>query len=168
MAEPFLGSLMLTPYNFAPNGYAFCNGQTLAINQNQALFALLGTTYGGNGINTFNLPDLRSRVPVHSGAGVNLGQVLGEEQHTLVLSEMPSHTHAPSASNAGTASQASPVGNAVGPGASGQLPYASTSGATMAAGALTSVGNNQAHENRQPYLVLNWVIALTGIFPSRN
>jgi microcystin-dependent protein len=162
MADPFLGELKLMSFSFPPKGWAMCNGQFMAINQNQALFSLLGTTYGGNGQTTFALPDLRGRVPLHRG-DLTQGQVLGTETHTLNLSQMPAHTHNVRASSQ-NGNQADPKILA---GASNA--YTGPSNLTpIAPGTVSNVGGSQAHENRQPYLVLNWCIALQGIFPSRT
>ena len=163
MGTPFLGELKLMSFNFPPKGWALCNGQVLPINQNQALFALLGTMYGGNGQTTFALPDLRGRIPAHVGSGFSQGTTLGEEVHTLTQGELPAHNHFVSASSE-PGNQADPkilaaASDAYGP------PVSLT---TLAPGTITNVGGSQAHENRQPYLVLSWCIALQGIFPSRN
>jgi microcystin-dependent protein len=168
--EPYLGEIMLFSGNFAPKGWALCNGQLLAINQNQALFSLLGTTYGGNGQTTFALPDLRDRVPIHQGQGPGLtnrtwGERAGEVSHTLAVLELPAHGHGIRASTA--------YGTVVNP--TGMYPsrnpaaipeYAATADAPMAASAIGSVGGSQPHENTQPYLGLTYVIALQGSFPS--
>jgi microcystin-dependent protein len=165
MATPFLGELKLISWGFAQKGWAFCNGQFLPINQNQALFSLLGTMYGGNGQTTFALPDLRGRVPVHVGMGLSQGNSLGQEVHTLTQTEMPAHNHLARANDT-TATQAAPGGAAL---ASSPNTYAPFGNATSIHPAtLSNVGGSQAHENRQPYLALNWMIALQGIFPSRN
>ena len=163
MGTPFLGQLMPVSFNFAPKGWALCDGQIMPINQNQALFSLLGTRYGGNGQTTFALPDLRGRTPIHAGAGLEQGQSLGEEYHTLVQSEMPRHDHAVMAS-ASAANQPVPYVLA----AANNLYGAPTALTPLRPGTLANVGGSQAHENRQPFLVLNWCIALQGIFPSRN
>jgi microcystin-dependent protein len=164
MAEPFLGELRLMSFNYAPQGWAQCNGQFLPINQNQPLFSLLGTMYGGNGQTTFALPDLRGRVPMHRGAGLNVqGQTGGQEFHTLTQSEMPAHNHFIQAS--------SQQGNQALPGmlASIENTYTTfTDLTTIHPSTLTPVGGSQPHENRSPLLVLNWCIALIGIFPSQN
>ncbi len=165
MSDQYLSEIRIFSFNFPPKGWAFCNGQLLPINQNQALFSLLGTTYGGNGTTTFALPDLQGRTPLHMGNGHIEGERGGESAHTLIMSEMPAHTHA-AAANATAAGQTSPAGNYWGNG--GQTIYASTPNAVMNAAAVTSVGGNQPHENMSPYLVLNFCIALAGIFPSRN
>jgi microcystin-dependent protein len=172
MAEPFLSEIRIMSFNFPPKGWAFCNGQFLPINQNQALFSLLGTTYGGNGQTTFALPNLQGRIPIHMGDGFTLGQAGGEEAHTLTQSEMPAHNHFLNASNSS--------GDAVNPnfGGTGQIlaqdpgniyaPIAQGGLTALIAGSITNVGGSQPHENRQPYLSLNFCIALQGIFPSRN
>ena len=170
MSEPFLGQLMLVSFNFAPKGFAMCNGQLLPINQDQALFSLLGTTYGGNGVQTFGLPNLQGRTPIGyaSNGSVALGQVSGEESHTLLLNEVPSHTHQLQGTTT-AASTPNPVGNVFGTTAGNLLSYAGASG--LQAMNQASIGNNggsQPHENRQPFLVMNWCIALQGIFPSRS
>ena len=163
MSEPFLGELKLMSFNFAPKGWAQCNGQLLPINQNQALFSLLGTMYGGNGQTNFALPDMRGRVPLHRGSSFTQGQSTGQEAHTVISSEMPAHNHIVSASSQ-NGSQADPKILA---GASNA--YSGFSNlTTLAPGTVSNVGGSQPHENRQPYLVLNWCIALQGIFPSRN
>lgn len=165
MSEPFIGEVKLFGFNYAPKGWALCNGQLLPINQNQALFSLLGTTYGGNGVNTFALPDLRGRTPVHVGNGVMLGESAGEEAHTLTSTEMPMHTHTLSASSADD-NKTTATGNVWGK--STNNPYAPDSNTTLAATAIGAAGQSQPHENRQPYLTLNFCIALVGIYPSRN
>jgi microcystin-dependent protein len=164
MSTPYLAEIRLFSFNFAPRGWAMCNGQLLPINQNQALFSLLGTTYGGNGQTTFALPDLRSRTAMHFNGTYPLGARAGEENHTLTTNEMPSHGHAASAASA-SPDAASPVGNFW---AAGNPVYASTSNATMAGAALGNGGQNQPHSNMAPYLVLNFSIALVGLFPSRS
>jgi microcystin-dependent protein len=169
VSEPFIGMLMLVGFNFAPRGWAFCNGQILSIAQNSALFSLLGTQYGGNGQTTFALPDLRGRVPVHQGQGPGLspytiGQVGGQESHVLIVSEMPPHNHLLSSTNA--AATTSRPNGAV-PAAGGS--YSTTpDGGTMNPQAVGLAGNGQPHNIMQPYLTLSWVIALEGIYPSRN
>jgi microcystin-dependent protein len=165
MGTPFIAEIRIVSFNFAPRGWALCNGQLLQINQNQALFSLLGTMYGGDGRTTFALPDLRGRVPVHVGAGFVQGEKAGEEAHTLISSEMPAHTHLVSASS-GAPNQGSPAGNewaALNGGYSTVAPDA-----TLNPSAIGAIGGSQPHTNLQPYLVLNYVIALQGIFPSRN
>ena len=165
MSEPFLGELKLISWGYAARGWAFCNGQFLPINQNQALFSLLGTMYGGNGQTTFALPELRGRVPLHVGSGFSQGTSAGQETHTLALAEMPTHNH-PFRANSGATTQATPAGAALG---SSPNTYSAFNNPTSIQPAtISNVGGGQAHENRQPYLALNWVIALQGIFPSRN
>lgn len=164
MSEPFLSQLQLVSFNFAPRGWTMCNGSIMAISSNQALFALLGTTYGGDGRQTFALPDLRGRTPIGAGGQFNLGAAGGEELHTISLSEMPQHFHQISA-NAAAASDV-PGGSFLGGG--GPAIFSGSNVAPMNAGALQTVGGSQPHENRQPYLVMTWIIALQGIFPSQN
>jgi microcystin-dependent protein len=166
MGTPFLGEMKVVSFGFPPKGWAACNGQLLPINQNQALFSLLGTIYGGDGRTTFGLPNLQGRTPMHFGNGLTLGQQGGESNHTLTLSEMPAHQHTPSGS-ANTSTSATPGGNYWGSGALACY-SASQPNTAIAASAIGSAGGSQAHQNTQPYLVLNVVIALTGIFPSQN
>ena len=165
--DPFLGEIRLVPFTFAPKGWAFCAGQLLPINQNQALFALLGTTYGGDGRTTFALPDLRGRVPVGAGqAGGSeypLGSSGGHETVKLTVGQLPSHSHAVRA-NRGQATTKNPAASLPASGGA----YAATQNATMNSVMLGKSGGGQAHENRQPYLSLNYIIALQGIFPARS
>lgn len=170
MAEPFIGEIRLLPYNFAPNGWALCNGQIMSIAQNTALFSLLGTTYGGNGQTTFALPDLRGRVAVSSGQGpglsdYTLGEQSGLESVTLTQGQMPIHNHGVNCST-GDPDQGNPRNGF--PANAPSYAAGATAGATMNAGMIANTGGNQPHENRSPYLVLNYCIALVGIFPSRN
>jgi len=167
MAEPFLGEIKIVSFNFAPKGWALCNGQLLPINQNQALFSILGTTYGGDGLNNFALPNLRGSVPFHSGGGLTLGQVGGEINHTLSQSEMAAHTHVVTASS-NVADQVSPAGNYWAKGIASAYADAAAINNAMVAAAIQAVGGSQAHNNMSPYLVLNFCIALQGIFPSRT
>jgi microcystin-dependent protein len=174
MAQPFLGQLLLVPYNFAPIDWNMCDGQVLPIAQDTALFSLLGTTFGGNGTTTFNLPDLRGRVPVHQGQGLGLspyvlGENLGVESVTLVSSQLPAHSHSVNAS-ANKGNKASPIGSYPASDAAGvTAEYNSgTPTGVMNAGMIGSTGDSQPHENRQPVLVLTWIIAMVGIFPSRG
>jgi microcystin-dependent protein len=171
--NPILASILIFAGNFAPQGWAFCNGQLLAINQNQALFSLLGTTYGGDGITNFALPDLRGRAPVHFGQGVGLsnyvlGQPGGSENTTLLLNNVPIHNHPLHAtSEAGTTS--APAGAYLGnTGALDREYNISGTVVSMNAGAIGTAGGSQPFNNLQPYLALNFIIALQGIFPSRN
>jgi microcystin-dependent protein len=175
MGTPFLGEIKIISWNFAPQGWAFCNGQFLPINQNQALFSILGTTYGGNGQTTFALPDFRGRSPYHVGQGHTLGEKGGEAAHTLTVSELPTHTHSPNASNSPGnlvfAAAASPLVQHNIWAVTSQNPYVAPPGtnlASMNVGCVSNTGGSQAHENRQPYTVLNFIIALQGIFPSQN
>ncbi len=165
MSEPYIAEIKIISWNFAPRNWAFCNGQLLPINQNQALFSILGTTYGGNGQTTFALPNLQGRAPVHSGQGVSLGQSAGETAHTVTMSEMPAHNHVPQGGN--VAANVGPVANAFWAD-SGKSIFAATPNSQMLPAAVSNVGGSQPHNNMQPYLVLNFVIALVGIFPSRN
>ena len=168
MADPFLSEIRMFSFNFAPRGWATCDGQLLPINQNQALFALLGTTYGGNGQTNFALPDLRSRVPIHVGQGHTLGERAGEQVHTLSVAELPTHAHSLQATTAAsTANSPSPaVGLAKSTGANLYAPAGNA--VAMDASSLANVGGSQPHENRQPFLAINLCIALQGIFPSPN
>jgi microcystin-dependent protein len=166
MAEPFLAEIRIMSFNFAPKGWALCNGQLLPINQNQALFSLLGTTYGGNGQTTFALPNLRGQVPIHFGNGHTLGEKAGTTSVTINLQTLPSHLHFVNA-NTGVGTKTIPTGNIL-----SKAP-ANTYGAATALVAMNpaSVGNtggSQAHNNMMPYLVLEFCIALQGIFPSQN
>ncbi|MFC4615841.1 phage tail protein [Cellulomonas algicola] len=164
MSEPFLAEIRLTAFGYPPRGWAQCNGQLLPINQNQALFSLLGTQYGGDGRVNFALPDLRGRVPVHVGPGFTLGQAGGAETHTLTVSELPPHTHPVSA--ASTADRSVPGAARW---ASTDAPhYGPTPQAVMADGLVAHVGGSQPHPNMPPYAALQAVIALVGIFPSRD
>jgi microcystin-dependent protein len=165
MSQQFLGEIRIFTFGFTPKGWAQCNGLLLPINQNQALFSLLGTTYGGNGQTTFGLPNLQGRVPLSFGNTFFQGQSGGEENHTLILSEMPAHTHVVTGSS-NPADQGNPQNDFWG--VEGSNAFAAAADAGMAAGAVTSVGGSQPHLNLSPFLTLNFCIALTGIFPSRN
>jgi microcystin-dependent protein len=176
MSEPFLAEIVLFAGNFAPRGWAFCQGQILSIAQNTALFSLLGTTYGGNGQTTFALPDLRGRVPIGTGQGpglssYNLGQVGGTETVTLNVNNLPAHNHPVNVPNtAPSPALASPVGNYLAPAARGGSPIFAAGPPNAAMGALMigNTGGSQPFGNVQPYLAINFIIAITGIFPSRN
>src|SRR6185369_1940877 len=163
MAEPFLSEIRIMSFVFAPKGWALCNGQLLPINQNQALFSLLGTTFGGDGRVNFALPDLRARAPIHVGSGHTLGETGGEQAHTLSISELPTHTHVLSGINV-DATVNSPTGNSL---ANATAVYhTATSLTSLSPTSITNVGGSQAHLNMQPFLVLSFCIALQGIFPS--
>jgi microcystin-dependent protein len=167
MADPFLGEIRIFSANYVPSqGWAQCNGQLLPINQNQALFSLLGTMYGGNGQTTFALPDLRGRVPMHIGQGLTQGQAGGEQAHTLTLNEMPTHTHQAIASTGGPT--VTPPTNNFWATGTGFTPYATSPNTAMSPASLTNTGGSQPHNNMSPYLVLTFGIALIGIFPSQN
>jgi len=165
MSTPFMGEVKIVSFNFAPQGWALCNGGLLPINQNQALFSLLGTTYGGNGQTTFALPNLQGRTPLHFGGGFTQGQAAGETAHTLVISELPAHNHVP-VGNSGVATTPIPTGDLW---ANGNQPgYSGALNAAMNPACVLPTGGSQAHNNMSPYLVLNFVIALQGIFPSQT
>ena len=165
MSEPFLSEIKLVSFNFPPKGWALCNGQFLPINQNQALFALLGTTYGGNGQTTFALPNLKGRVPIHFDASHNLGEAAGSTSVTVNIQQLPTHIHSVMV-NSASGTSANPANNFLG---NANNMYAAPQNlTTMNPGTITSVGGSQPHNNMMPYLVLNFIIALQGIFPSRN
>lgn len=164
MPEPFLGQIAIVSFNYAPKGWALCNGQLLPINQNQALFALLGTNYGGNGQTTFALPDLRGRHPMGVMDGQEQGERGGEQAHTLTIAEMPMHSHVVQVASKATGT--TPGGSLLA--SPGKPAFAQQSDATMHADAVSNAGGSQAHPNRPPFLALNYVIALQGIFPSQN
>jgi microcystin-dependent protein len=180
MSEPFLGEIRMVGWNFAANGWALCNGQLLPISQNAALFSLLGTYYGGDGIQTFALPNLQGRVPIHQGNGVGLspytiGQASGSENITLLSTQMPQHNHLVGVSNQPGA-VADPTNALLAQGNSGQgrapvavSDYVTTAATgTLAPATISMAGGNQPHSNIQPYLCINFIIALAGIFPSRG
>jgi microcystin-dependent protein len=170
MGTPFLSEIKIMSFNFAPKGWALCNGQLLPINQNQALFSLLGTTYGGNGQTTFGLPNLQGRVAMHMGQTHNQGERGGEEAHTVNLGEMPAHTHVATADVKVGDNNTTNPGNAY-PADTGGTPMYSTGSNNMVPmfpQMVSTIGGSQPHENRQPFLCLSFCIALQGIFPSRN
>lgn len=169
MSEPFLAEIRMVGFNFAPQGWALCDGQILSINQNQQLYSLLGTTYGGDGRTTFGLPDLRGRTPIHVGNGYSEGDSPGEETHTLSTGEMPQHDHSARASDAAASEPAvTAAGNEVLATAGAPVYQSATNLTTMAGGSVSGAGGGQAHENMQPFMTLNFCIALQGIFPSRS
>jgi microcystin-dependent protein len=170
--EPFLGEIMLFAGNFAPTGYAFCEGQLLPISQNTALFSILGTQYGGNGQTTFALPDLRGRAPVHAGQGPGLpfydqGQFGGEASHTLTVSEMPQHSHV-AVADTGNGTTSSPAGALPAHDPAGTPVYGTNPTASMSGNAIGISGGGQPHNVQSPYLAMRYCIALQGVFPSRN
>ena len=168
MAEPFIGEIRIISFNFPPKGWAFCNGQLLPINQNQALFALFGTMYGGNGQTTFALPNLQGKTPIHRSANYPQGATGGEVSHTLSANELPAHTHLLNAS-ANTADQTMPTGNVLAKvPQSMYAPPQTQPTVTEYSGALAPVGGSQPHNNMQPFLTLNFIVSLVGIFPSRS
>jgi microcystin-dependent protein len=165
VAEPFLSEIRLMSFSFPPKGWALCNGQLLPINQNQALFSLLGTTFGGDGRVNFALPNLQSRVPIHVGSGHTLGEQAGEQAHTLSIAELPQHTHVLNAV-AADGTQVVPTGNLYAKAAPANAYHVPASLAAMNPAAVANVGGSQAHQNMQPFLTLSFCIALQGIFPS--
>jgi microcystin-dependent protein len=168
MAEPFLSEIRIFSFNFPPKGWAFCNGQFMPINQNQALFALLGTTYGGNGQTTFALPNLQGCVPIHFGNGHSLGEKAGSSSVTITQQTMPQHLHFLNASQSGANTNVPANNTLLGDSAPNDLYTGPASLVAMAPASVSNVGGSQAHTNMMPYLVLNFCIALQGIFPSRN
>lgn len=167
MSTPYLAEIRIFTFPFAPKNWADCNGQLLAINQNQALFSLLGTTYGGNGVANFGLPDLQARIPIHVGQGHTLGERGGEQAHTLSISEIPTHVHSLNATEqpaTDSGPDARQLAKSVGPAVYG----GPSNLQAMAANAVTNIGGSQAHSNMQPYLTLRFCIALAGIFPSQT
>lgn len=165
MSERYYGEIRLFAFGFVPTGWALCNGQLMSIQQNAALFSILGTTYGGNGVQTFGLPDLRGRIPLHVGGEVVLGELGGEVSHTLNVNEIPTHTHQAFAQSAASNPGGTPANSVWA--TSNVAMFAATPTTTMSAAAIASAGGNQAHANEAPYLALTFAIALTGIFPAR-
>ena len=165
MSEPFLSEIRIFSFGYAPKGWALCNGQLLPINQNQALFSLLGTTYGGNGQTTFALPNLRGQVPIHVGNGHTLGETAGSTSVTVNIQQMPTHTHNLVASDA-NGTQPVPPGNVLAQANNLYTPAANLT--ALDPSTVSNVGGSQPHNNKMPYLVLNFCIALQGIFPSQN
>jgi microcystin-dependent protein len=165
MAEPFLSEIRIMSFGFPPKGWALCDGQLLPINQNQALFALLGTTFGGDGRVNFGLPDFRGRTPIHVGSGHTLGERGGEQAHTLSIAELPTHVHSARAS-AADGSQVVPGGALLARAAPADPYVAPATPVVMNPASVANVGGSQAHQNMQPYLTLSFCIALQGIFPS--
>lgn len=175
MSQPFVGEIRLVPYNFAPQGWAFCNGQLMPISQNETLFNLIGTTYGGDGQSTFALPDLRGRFPIHQGGGFTLAETGGAETVTLTVQQLPAHTHVALCDNSMGGNQLSPASGVWSFDTSGQFgSYAAAPtfqqgiADTMNAGAVGPAGGSQPHDNRQPYLAINFIISLFGVFPSQS
>lgn len=172
MSEPFIGEIRMFAGNFAPRGWALCDGQLLAVSQNDALFSLLGTIYGGDGRTTFGLPDMRGRIPIHAGNGPGLssrrlGTKGGSQKVTLTANQLPSHTH-PMQASTGAGNSNEPQNNVPSNSPSVDLYIEDPTDVDMAATAITSVGGSQSHNNMQPFLGINFIIALSGIFPSRN
>jgi len=167
MSTPFLGEIKIISWNFAPQGWAFANGQFLPINQNQALFSLFGTMYGGNGQTTFALPNFRGRVPVHKGDGRTQGEAAGSSAVTINASTMAQHTHFVNVTN-NDATSPNPANDVIISKSVAQSYGPAANLTPMAATTIGSVGGSQPHENRQPYLVLNFIVALQGVFPSQN
>jgi microcystin-dependent protein len=165
MAEPFLSEIRMMSFSFPPKGWALCDGQLLPINQNQALFSLLGTTFGGNGQDNFGLPDLRGRTPIHVGSGLTLGERGGAQAHTLSISELPTHSHVVVATSA-TQTTPTPTGSSYFAEVAPSETYSGTGNVAMNASMVSNTGGSQAHLNMQPFLTLNFSIALQGIFPS--
>jgi microcystin-dependent protein len=164
MSSPYVGEIRMFGGNFAPAGWAFCNGQIMSISQNDVLFNLIGTTYGGDGVSTFALPNLQGRIPLHVGPGIVQGQLAGEENHTLITQEIPSHTH--NLLGMGQATTTSVAANLYGGG--GLKAYKAASGGTMNAAVVKANSGSQPHDNMMPFGVVSFIIALFGVFPSRS
>ena len=168
MAEPFLSEIRIFSFGFPPKGWALCDGQLLPINQNQALFSLLGTTYGGDGRVNFALPNLQGNVPIHMGSGHTLGEKAGEQNHTLSISELPQHVHVWNASGSPATTNTPSATLLLAQSTGDQAWGPATNLVAMSPTEITNVGGSQAHLNMQPFLVLNFSIALQGIFPSQT
>lgn len=173
MSEPFVGEIRMFAGNFAPRGWAFCDGQLLAVSQNDALFSLLGTIYGGDGRTTFGLPDLRGRIPIHAGQGPGLsnrrlGSKAGAEKVTLTTNQLPSHNHGNLQGTGATANSTSPSGRVTGSVPNGLIYRESTPDSNMASTLITNTGGSRSHTNLMPFLCINFIIALVGIYPSRH
>jgi len=173
MGQPYVGEIRLFAGNFNPNGWMFCQGQSLSIAENEVLFQLLGTTYGGDGEETFNLPNLASRVPIHQGTGPDgttyqLGELAGVEQVTLSIQQIPNHSH-PLTAAAASGSQVSPIGGVLAQTGGGiSLYYEGQTNSAMNAQSITPAGGSQPHENTQPFVCINYIISLFGVFPSQT
>jgi len=173
MAQPYVGEIRMFAGNFAPNGWMFCEGQTLPISENEVLFQLIGTTYGGDGEETFNLPNLASRVPIHMGTGPDgttyqLGEMAGTEQETLTVQQIPNHTH-PLTGSSAAGDQVSPIGSVLATTGQGIfLYYEGAVDVNLNPQSITPAGGSQPHENTQPFLCVNFIISLFGIFPSQT
>jgi len=172
MGEPYVGEIRMFAGNFAPNGWMFCEGQSMPISENEVLFQLIGTTYGGDGEETFNLPNLASRVPIHMGTGPDgttyqIGELAGTEQETLTVQQIPSHTHSLTASTS-PSQDASPDGKVFGQSASIDWYIEDVTSANMASTAIGPAGGSQPHENTQPFLCINYIISLFGVFPTQT
>ncbi len=172
MSEPFVGEIRMFAGDFAPRGWAFCDGQLLAVSQNDALFSLLGTVYGGDGRTTFGLPDLRGRIPIHAGTGPGLsprrlGAKFGTEEETLTVNQLPSHTH-PLQASTNIADETAPQGNVLGQLNAAELYFSADATVNFSPNAITGTGGTQSHFNLMPFLCVNFIIALFGIYPSRQ
>lgn len=167
MAEPYVGEIRVFGGNFAPEGWALCDGRTLAISTNEALYALIGTSYGGDGQSTFALPDLRGRVPIHTGPGYTLGQVGGTETVTLTSQNLPVHSHTPSAS-AANATSADPTGRVWATNNDYRCYSNATPNTSFAPSAIGSAGGSEPHDNMMPFLTVSYIIALEGVYPNFN
>lgn len=173
MAQPYVGEIRMFAGNFAPNGWMFCEGQTMPIAENEVLFQLIGTTYGGDGEETFNLPNLASRVPIHMGTGPDgttyqIGEMAGTEQETLSVQQIPNHSHPLTCSTSTTGLESTPSGNVLAQSTSANMYIQDSPDGSLAANAVQPAGGSQPHENTQPFLVINFIISLFGIFPSQT